>query len=185
MRKESKSVLRRAIHNVQIKWKQEEKSVIIWCVRKLSPLWQKCSDLYSGLRLCGKVKRYFFAMHDKPLGSNFLFSSCTDIFQLWVGASPYFISSILFSLQRVWGMRWGGRWSCRSGRESNWRSKETRRRTESWWVNSCCFLGTSSLRAVKSFISVFLSYISCLEITVLLMKWHQNFYAFLSLSLAL
>lgn len=31
-------------------------------------------------------------------------------------------------------MQWGGRWSCRWGNESNWRSKETRRRTESWWV---------------------------------------------------
>lgn len=54
------------------------------------------------------------------------------------------LSSPVFCAQRVCGTRWGGRWSCHWGRESNWRSKETRRRTEFWWVDACCRQPASS-----------------------------------------
>lgn len=55
-------------------------------------------------------------------------------------------------------MQWGERWSCHWGRESNWRSKETRRRTESWWVCSCCFQASSPLQwcTILSFCPTFL-----------------------------
>lgn len=70
--------------------------------------------------------------------------------------------SLIFSVQRAWGMPWGGRWSCHWERESNWRSKETRRRTESWWVNPCCFQATSSLRGSNVFVCLFLLHSSAL-----------------------
>lgn len=73
-------------------------------------------------------------------------------FQSWVC-----LFSPIFCAQRACGTRWGGRWSCRWGRESSWRSKQTRRRTEFWWVRPCCRQPASSSgpRALSVFVSWF------------------------------
>lgn len=54
------------------------------------------------------------------------------------------VFSPIFCAQRACGTLWGGRWSCHWGREWNWRSKQTRRRTEFWWVDPCCCQPASS-----------------------------------------
>lgn len=65
---------------------------------------------------------------------------------------PKCLISPIFCAQRACGTRWGGRWSCHWGRESNWRSKQTRWRTEFWWVNPCCCCQPASrVRATRSF----------------------------------
>lgn len=79
-------------------------------------------------------------IHEGPI----TFASCHLNKPFWAPLSPSHtfsmskswvcLSAPVFCAQRACGTRWGGRWSCHWGRESNWRSKETRRRTEFWWV---------------------------------------------------
>lgn len=100
-------------------------------------------------------------IHEGPI----TFASCHLNKPFWAPLSPSHtfsmskswvcLSAPVFCAQRACGTRWGGRWSCHWGRESNWRSKETRRRTEFWWVDACCRQPASS--SGQHSLSVFVS----------------------------